>query len=71
MDRDSLFAAEAQLLAKITATVQFKLRELNTVRVDGNSFHGPYDQKFFDADGHLVAEDNGVIHATRLSVDQF
>jgi hypothetical protein len=52
-------------------SVRFELRELNTVSVDGNSFHGPYDQKFFDANGNLVAEDRGTIHATRLSVDQF
>jgi hypothetical protein len=52
-------------------SVRFELRELNTVSVDGNSFHGPYDQKFFDANGNLVAEDKGTIHSTRLSVDQF
>ena len=52
-------------------SVRFELRELNTVSVDGNSFHGPYDQKFFDAHGNLVAEDKGVIHSTRLTVDQF
>jgi len=52
-------------------SVRFELRELNTVSVDGNSFHGPYDQKFFDANGNLVAEDKGTIHSTRLSVDQY
>jgi hypothetical protein len=52
-------------------SVRFELRELNTVSVDGNSFNGPYDQKFFDANGNLVAEDKGVIHSKRLSVDQF
>lgn len=52
-------------------SVRFELRELNTVSVDGNSFNGPYDQKFFDAHGNLVAEDKGVIHSTRLSVDLF
>ena len=51
--------------------VRFELRELNTVSVDGNSFHGPYDQKFFDANGNLVAEDKGIIHATRLSVSDY
>ena len=51
--------------------VRFELRELNTVSIDGNSFDGPYDQKFFDADGNVVAEDAGMIHSTRLSVDQF
>jgi len=52
-------------------SVRFELRELNTVSVDGNSFDGTYDQKFFDANGNLVSEDMGTIHATRLSVDQF
>jgi len=52
-------------------SVRFELRELNTVSVDGNSFHGPYDQKFFDANGNLVAEDKGIIHATRLSVSDY
>jgi hypothetical protein len=52
-------------------SVRFELRELNTVSVDGNSFHGPYDQKFFDANGNLVAEDKGTIKATRFSADQF
>ena len=52
-------------------SVRFELRELNTVSVDRNSFDGTYDQKFFDANGNLVAEDMGTIHATRLSVDQF
>ena len=52
-------------------SVRFELRELNTVSVDKNSFDGTYDQKFFDANGNLVAEDRGTIHATRLSVDQF
>jgi hypothetical protein len=52
-------------------SVRFELRHLDTVSVDGNSFDGTYDQKFFDANGNLVAEDMGTIHATRLSVDQF
>jgi len=52
-------------------SVRFELRELNTVSVDGNTFDGTYDQKFFDADGNIVSEDMGTIHATRLSVDQF
>jgi len=47
------------------------LRELNTVSVNGHSFHGRYDQKFFDANGNLVAEDKGTIHATRLSVADY
>jgi hypothetical protein len=52
-------------------SVRFELRELNTVSHDRNSFDGTYDQKFFDANGNLVLEDTGTIHATRLSVDQF
>jgi hypothetical protein len=52
-------------------SVRFELRHQNTVSKDGNSFDGTYDQKFFDANGNLVAEDRGTIHATRLSVDQF
>jgi hypothetical protein len=52
-------------------SVRFELRELNTVSRDRNSFDGTYDQKFFDADGNLVMEDTGAIHATRLSVDLF
>jgi hypothetical protein len=52
-------------------SVRFELRHLDTVSVNGNSFDGTYDQKFFDANGNLVFEDMGTIHATRLSVDQF
>jgi hypothetical protein len=50
-------------------SVRFELTELNTVSTDGNSFNGTYDQKFFDVDGNLVAEDTGTLNATRLSVD--
>jgi hypothetical protein len=52
-------------------SVRFELRELNTVSHDRNSFDGTYDQKFFDANGNLVAEDMGTIEATRISVNQF
>jgi len=52
-------------------SVRFELREVNSVSVDGNSFDGTYDQKFFDTNGNLVFEDMGTIHATRLSVAQF
>ena len=52
-------------------SVRFELRELNTVSRDRNSFDGTYDQKFFDANGNVVLEDIGTIHATRLSVDLF
>lgn len=51
--------------------VRFELRELNTVSHDHNTFTGTYDQKFFDASGNLVAEDNGTISATRLTADLF
>jgi hypothetical protein len=51
--------------------VRFELRELNTVSVDGSTFDGTYDQKYFDADGNLVFDDMGALHATRLSVDQY
>jgi hypothetical protein len=54
-----------------STSVRFELRELNTVSVDGNTFDGTYDQKFFDASGNLVFEDIGTLHATRLSVNQF
>jgi len=49
-------------------SVRFVLRELNTVSVDRNSFDGTYDRTFFDANGNLVCEDTGTLHATRLSV---
>jgi len=52
-------------------SVRFELRHLDTVSVDGNSFDGTWDQKFFDANGNQVFEDMGTIHATRLSVSQF
>jgi hypothetical protein len=52
-------------------SVRFELRELNTISRDRNSFDGTYDQKFFDANGNVVLEDIGTIHATRLSVSQF
>ena len=52
-----------------STSVRFELRELNTVSVDGNSFDGTYDQKFFDATGTQVFEDKGTIHATRFSAD--
>jgi len=51
--------------------VRFELRELNTVSLNHNIFNGTYDQKFFDANGNLVFEDKGTIHATRLTADLF
>jgi hypothetical protein len=52
-------------------TYRFVLTEPNTVvSTDRNSFDGTYDQKFYDADGNLLFEDTGTVHATRLSVDQ-
>jgi hypothetical protein len=51
-------------------TYRFVLTEPNTVvSLDGNSFDGTYDQKFYDADGNLLFEDTGTVHATRISVD--
>jgi len=38
------------------------------VSLDGNSFEGRYDQKFFDANGKLVLEDKGKVQGTRLTV---
>ena len=47
-----------------------------TLRVEGTKIPSastkiastaPYDQKFFDANGNLVFEDTGTIHATRLN----
>jgi hypothetical protein len=52
-------------------SVRFELREQNRVSVDGNSFEGLWDQKFFDANGTLVFEDMGTIDATRLTVALF
>ena len=49
-------------------SVRFELREINTVSLDGKTFHGTYDQKFFDANGTVVLEDIGKLHGTRLSV---
>ena len=51
-------------------SVRFELR-IKAYLDDQNSFHGFYDQKFFDANGNLVFEDKGKIESTRLSVDQF
>jgi hypothetical protein len=47
-------------------SIRFELRELNTVSRDRNSFDGTYDQKFVGANGNLVFEDTGAIHATRF-----
>ena len=52
-------------------SVRFELRVLSTVSRDHNSFNATYDQKFFDANGNLVLEDKGKIHATRLTADMF
>ena len=51
-------------------SVRFVLREPDTVvSLDGNSFEGRYDQKFFDADGNLVFEDMGRVRAARITVN--
>ena len=55
----------------LPGTFRFELRELDTVSADRKSFEGVYDQKFFDQDGHLILEDKGTLHGTRLSLDQF
>ena len=52
-------------------SIRFELRVLSTVSRDHNSFNATYDQKFFDANGSLVLEDKGKIHATRLTADMF
>jgi hypothetical protein len=52
-------------------SVRFELRVLSTVSRGHNSFNATYDQKFFDANGNLVFEDAGKIHATRLTADLF
>jgi hypothetical protein len=50
-------------------SVRFVLTEPDTVvSLDGNSFEGRYDQKFFDANGKLVLEDKGKVQGTRLTV---
>jgi hypothetical protein len=41
--------------------------EDDKVARDGNSYSGPFDQKFYDADGNLVNELSGTIEATRVS----
>ena len=63
--------AEVERVIVTNGSVRFELRELNTVSLNHNSVNGTYDQKFFDANGNLVLEDKGKIHATRLSVDLF
>ena len=51
------------------AAFRFEETQLVTVSLDRNSYDGTYDNKFFDADGNLVCEDTGTMHATRLSVE--
>jgi hypothetical protein len=48
--------------------VRFEETQINTVSLDRNSYDGTYDQRYYAADGTLVCEDTGTVHATRLSV---
>jgi hypothetical protein len=48
--------------------VRFEETQTNTVSHDHNSYDGSYDDKYYDANGTLVCEDTGTLHATRLSV---
>jgi len=50
--------------------VRFEETQINTVSHDRNSYDGRYDDKYYDANGNLVCEDTGTLHATRLSVNQ-
>jgi len=50
------------------AAFSFKETQTVTVSTDGNSYDGTYDNKYYDANGNLVCEDTGTMHATRLSV---
>jgi hypothetical protein len=43
--------------------------EDDKVSRDGNSYKGPFDQKFYDADGNLVNEISGTISATRVAAE--
>jgi hypothetical protein len=49
--------------------VRFEETQTNTVSLDRNSYDGTYDVKYYDANGNLVCEDTGTMHATRLSVN--
>jgi hypothetical protein len=49
--------------------VRFEETLFVTVSLDRNSYDGTYDNKYFDANGNLVCEDTGTLHATRLSVN--
>jgi hypothetical protein len=51
-------------------SVRFEETEVNTISLDRNSYGGTYDQKFFDANGNVVFEDMGTLHATRISVNE-
>jgi hypothetical protein len=46
----------------------FREAQLITVSLDRNSYHGTYDIKYYDTNGHLLLHDKGTMHATRLSV---
>ncbi|HEX3943512.1 MAG TPA: hypothetical protein VHW69_05435 [Rhizomicrobium sp.] len=43
--------------------------EDDKVARDGNSYTGPFDQKFYDVNGQLVNELSGTVSATRVSAE--
>ncbi len=43
-------------------------RQANTVGLEGNSYHGTFDDKIYDLKGNLVGESTGTLRATRLTV---
>lgn len=43
--------------------------EDDKVSKDGNSYSGPFDQKFYDNDGNLVNELSGTISAVRVTAE--
>lgn len=55
--------------AVFAGSVRFVEVSVITVGQDGKTYDGQYDNKFYDADGGLVGEDTGSMHATRLTAD--
>ena len=47
----------------------FKETQHLMVSLDGQSYDGTYDTKYYDPDGNLLFEDTGTLHATRISVN--
>lgn len=56
-------------LGPCPGNVRLEETQLITVSVDRNSYDGPYHQQFLDADGNVLCEDTGTVHATRISVN--